>query len=71
MFEIKWQRLNAESDRFQYGKYTFKRRKLKDYTVYSIWEGDEMKYSSRIEYRFLAVAYEVVNDCVHFRWSVC
>jgi len=43
MFEIEWQRYSATVDTHTTGKFLFKRKKMKDRTVYEVWRNGELE----------------------------
>ena len=68
MFEIDWKKLGPDTHYYTHGNYIFKRRKVKEYFVYSIWENNEMMFNTYNQWDFLRRAKAIVGGH-RFSWS--
>ena len=68
MFSIAWLRLSQESLYYCHDQYVFKKRKLKDYYVYTIWENEVLRFNTVNEYLFNKIANKILNH-EGFSWS--
>ena len=61
MFEIDWKKLGPDTHYYAHDKYVFKRRKVKEYFVYSIWENNEMMFNTYNQWDFLRRAKSIME----------
>lgn len=62
MTGMEWQRVTDRLYTCSSGKWTFKRFQSGNSTIWSIWKGDEMKFSTHHEHEFLSKAEVVLSD---------
>lgn len=61
MFQIDWLKLNPETYYYCMDQYVFKKKKLKDYYVYTIWESEVLRFNTVNEYVFNKLAGKILN----------
>ena len=62
MLEINWVALSPETLYYCHEKYILKKRKIKSYFVYTIWENNIMMLNTYNEYEFICVACKIINN---------
>ena len=61
MQTIAWVKLTPETSFYCYEQYVFKKKKLKEYFVYTIWENEVLMFNTVSEYEFIEVAEKILN----------
>src|ERR1700709_2005590 len=68
MFEIKWVPLSPETLYYCHNQFVLKKRKVKSYFVYTVWEHNIMVFITYNEYQFLQIARKILNN-LRINWG--
>jgi hypothetical protein len=68
MYEPNWTQLNAETSYYLHNQYLLKKKKIKGYFVYTVWDNNVLKYNSYNEYQFLQLAWKICHN-EFFTWK--
>jgi hypothetical protein len=59
---IAWVKLTPETSFYCHDQYVFKKKKLKGYYVYTVWENEVLKFNTVSEYEFMELVQNILRE---------